>query len=91
MTSMQTTLIVHAIAAPIIFGVIAWVYFTKFGYTTPFQTAAIFLGFVLLMDGGVIAPFVEKSFAMFASILGTWIPFVLIFVSTYLVGVRVKS
>jgi len=37
----------------------------------------------------VVATFIEKSYAMFASILGTWIPFALIFGSTYLVGVYV--
>jgi hypothetical protein len=34
----------------------------------------------------VVAPLFERSFAMFASVLGTWIPFALIFLSTYLVG-----
>jgi hypothetical protein len=29
---------------------------------------------------------VERSFAMFGSILGTWIPFGLIFITTYLTG-----
>ena len=30
--SMQTTLIAHAIGAPIIFGVVSWIYFSKFNY-----------------------------------------------------------
>lgn len=87
--SMQTTLIIHAIAVPIVFGLIAWLYFTRFAYTTPLQTAGIFLGFVLFMDSGIIAPFVEKSFAMFTSndsILGTYIPLILIVTATFLVG-----
>ena len=53
-TTMQTTLIIHAIAVPIVFGLIAWFYFTRFTYTTPLQTAAIFLGFIIFMDGGVV-------------------------------------
>ncbi len=85
-TTMENTLIVHAIGAPIIFGALAWVYTAKFHYTTPLQTAAIFAGTALLMDGGLIAPFVEKSFAMFADPLGTWIPLGLSFVSAYVVG-----
>jgi hypothetical protein len=89
-TSMDNTLIIHAVGAPIIFGVISWIYFSKFHYTRPLQTAFIFLGIVVLMDGGIIAPFAEKSFAMFTSLLGTWIPFALIFASTYLVG-RLKT
>jgi len=85
-TTMQTTLIIHAIAVPIVFGLIAWFYFTRFTYTTPLQTAAIFLGFIIFMDGGIIAPFVEKSFEMFSSFLGMWLPLILIFTVPFLVG-----
>ena len=85
-TSMENTLIIHAIGVPIIFSIIALIYFRYFGYTSPLQTAAIFFSFAILMDFFVIALFVEKSFTMFASVLGTWIPFALIFVSTYIVG-----
>jgi hypothetical protein len=85
-TTMDSTLIAHAIGVPIIFSAVTRVYFRWFRYTTPRQTALAFVGTALLMDGGVIAPFLEKSFAMFASPLGTWIPLVLIFASTYLTG-----
>ena len=85
-TTMENTLIIHAIGVPIIFGLLSWLYFAKFHYTTPLQTAVIFVSFAILMDVFVIAIFVEKSFAMFASILGTWIPFALIFISSYLTG-----
>jgi peptidoglycan biosynthesis protein MviN/MurJ (putative lipid II flippase) len=89
LTSMENTLIIHAIGVPIIFGLLAWLYFARFNYTTPLQTALFFFIFAILMDFFVIALFVEKSFAMFASLLGTWIPFGLIFLSTYLVGIYV--
>jgi hypothetical protein len=46
----------------------------------------VFLAFAILMDFFVIALLVQKSFAMFASVLGTWIPFALIFASTYVTG-----
>ncbi len=46
--------------------------------------AFAFLGFVVFMDVFLIAIFVEKSVAMFGSILGTWIPFGLILLSTFL-------
>ncbi len=85
-TTEQNTLIIHAIGVPIIFGLISLVYFNKFNFTTPVQTAIIFTSFAILMDFFVIALLVQKSLAMFMSILGTWIPFGLIFVSTYLVG-----
>ncbi len=86
LTTMENTLIIHAIGVPVIFSLLSLSYFRFFNYTTPLQTALIFTGLAMLMDFFVIALFVEKSFAMFASILGTWIPFTLIFLSTYAVG-----
>ena len=90
-TSLNNALIIHAIAAPIIFGCVAWVYFSRFYYTTPLQTALIFVGFVICADFLVVALIINRSLDMFASLLGTWIPFVLIFLSTYLVGKFVKG
>ena len=66
--------------------ILSIIYFKKFNYTSPILTAIIFVGFIILMDLLVITPLVEKSFEMFGSIIGTWIPFGLIFVSTYLTG-----
>lgn len=86
-TSMRNTLIIHAVGAPILFGILSLVYFSVFAYTTPLQTAAIFVAVAMLMDVIVVARLIEKNFEMFKSVLGTWIPFVLIFVSTYLCGV----
>jgi hypothetical protein len=50
------------------------------------QTAAAFLGVVVALDLFLVAPVFEKSYAMFSSVLGTWIPFALIFAVTYLMG-----
>jgi len=84
--TIQNTLIVHAIGAPIFFALVSLIYFKKFNYTTPIQTALIFVGFVIAVDFFVVALLINRSLEMFASLLGTWIPFVLIFVSTYLTG-----
>ena len=85
-TSMQVTLIVHALGAPVIFSVITLIYFRWFRYTTALQTAIAFIFFVIFMDVFVVALMIEKSFGMFTSILGTWLPFALIFASVYLTG-----
>jgi len=90
-TSIENTLIIHAIAAPIIFATISLTYFKKFNYTTPLQTAIVFVFFVVFMDVFVVALLIEKSFEMFTNILGTWIPFALIFISTYLTGLYAKK
>jgi len=90
-TTMDITLIVHAILAPIFFAVVALVYFRKFNFTTPLQTAVVFIAFVIAMDLFVVAMLINNSFEMFTSLLGTWIPFALIFVSTYLTGYFVQK
>jgi hypothetical protein len=58
-------------------------------YTTPLKTAIIFVSVVVFMDFFPVALLIEKSFAMFASLLGTWIPWALLFTSTYLTGLYV--
>ena len=85
-TSPNNALIIHAVGAPIFFFVISFVYFKRFNYTSPLQTALIFVGFIMLVDFFVVALLILKSLDMFASLLGTWIPFALIFASTYLTG-----
>ena len=81
--SMETTLVVHAVGAPIGFALLTFLYQRKFALTGPIQTAAAFLGIVIGLDLLVVVPFFEKSFAMFRSPLGTWIPFALIFLATW--------
>jgi hypothetical protein len=81
-TSLENTLVIHAIGAPIFFAIVSLVYFVKFNFTTPLQTAAIFTAFVIAMDIFVVAMLINRSFEMFTSLLGTWIPFMLIFTST---------
>jgi len=90
-TSIQSALIVHAIGAPIFFASVSFNYFRKFGYTSPLKTALIFTGFVIVVDFFVVAMVINKSFDMFTDPLGTWIPFALIFASTYLTGTIVTK
>jgi len=85
-TSIENTLIIHAIAAPLFFAAISWFYFSRFNYTTPLRTALIFIGFVILVDFFVVALLINRSLEMFTNPLGTWIPFLLIFSSTFLTG-----
>ena len=90
-TSLQTTLILHAIGGPIGFIIISLFYFNKFDYTSPLLTAIWFVAFVIFMDLFIVALLIEKSFAMFRSILGTWLPFTLIFLATYYTGRLTKK
>ena len=84
--SMDATLIVHAVGAPIGAAALSWAYFRKFGYTSPFVTAGIFVATALVLDVVIVALLIEQSFEMFTSILGVWIPQALIFSATWLTG-----
>jgi len=90
-TTEFNTLVIHAAAAPLFFALISWHYFRKYQFTTPFQTACFFLGFTIFIDLVLVAGMIQSDFGMFASVLGTWLPFGLIFVSTYVVGKLVQT
>ena len=85
-TTFKRALIIHAVAAPVIFGVISYVYFTHFGYATPFMAALIFIGTVVSLDFFIVAFLMQRNLSMFRSIVGTWLPFILIFNATCSVG-----
>ena len=87
-TSLENTLVIHAIGAPVYFGIVSLVYFKRFNYTTPLQTAAGFVGFVIVLDFFLVALLINKSLDMFTSLLGTWIPFALMSIPVYLTGLR---
>jgi hypothetical protein len=84
--SIETTLVVHAIGVPIVFLFVSLIYFTYFNYTTPMQTAAIFTLSAIVLDLILVATIIEKSYEMFGSLIGTWIPFASMFLTTYLIG-----
>jgi hypothetical protein len=77
---------VHAVAAPLIFVAVSIRYFAARGARQPLQTAFAFAAIVLMLDAGVVAAAVLRSFAMFESVAGTWLPLILIFVTTWAVG-----
>ena len=83
---MKEVLLIHAVGAPLGFALIAHIYFRRFALTGPFETAVVLTGIVLALDLFLVAPLFERSFVMFESPLGTWIPLAGIFAATYLVG-----
>ena len=83
-------LVIHAALAPVIFFVVSLVYFRYFNYTGPLPTAIGFVLFVILMDFFLVAMVMLRSLEMFASFIGTWLPFALIFLSSWLTGEAVR-
>ena len=45
----------------------------------------------IVLDVVVVATLLERSYEMFASLLGTWIPFALMFSTTYAIGTLVAN
>jgi hypothetical protein len=85
------SILIHFILAPFIFYVLAYIYFKNFNLTNPIQTALCFTGIVILFDVSVVALLLEKSFDMFTSLMGTWLPFLFIFLSILLTGLHLTD
>lgn len=90
-TSFENTLLIHAAAAPISFALVSFIYFRFFHYTRPLGTAAFFLGLAMALDFFLVGLAVRQSLDLFTSLLGTWIPFALIFAATYSIGLLVTG
>ena len=81
--SLRTTLYVHLIAALIF----------AFGSSTlhrffapefdPLLRAGVMAGLIIALDALVVAPLFKRSFAMFRSVIGTWLPFAAIFLVSW--------
>jgi hypothetical protein len=89
-TSLNNALIIHGVAAPVFFSLLSLVYFSKIPSAIPLRSAILFTGIVVILDASVVAPLIEKSYDMFRSILGTWLPFFLIFLSTLITGKLIR-
>jgi hypothetical protein len=81
--SMEATLHLHAVVAPVAFFVLAWWYSRRFPATSAGRVSGTMLGIVVGLDAFLVAPFIEQSYDMFRSWLGTWLPFALILVAAY--------
>jgi len=86
---LEMTLWVHAIVAPAWTALVSLAYFNRLDATTPLRAAAFFVSFIIVLDAALVAPVFEKSYAMFSSVLGTWLPFLSIFAAAYLTGIWV--
>ena len=53
----------------------------------PVLRAAAITIVVMLLDALVVAPLFERSYAMFRSVIGTWLPFFAIFAAAWFAGV----
>ena len=75
----NAAIVLHLLAAPVIGAAVTRLLWKHPRHPGVFATAATLAGTAALLDAIVVAPFLERSFAMFASFAGTWIPLALIF------------
>lgn len=88
--SIGAAIALHAVAAPLIFAGIAIAYFRTQGARDPLPTAIAFTAIVATLDAVVVAGLVLRDLAMFTSFSGTWLPFVLIFLATWVTGLAMS-
>lgn len=89
--STTAALVVRVIAAPLVFTAVAWHYFRPPGAREALPTAVLWTACVALLDLVFVAGLVQRDLGIFASILGTWLPFALIFVVTWAKGALMST
>jgi hypothetical protein len=85
-TRPATALVVHALAAPVLFAFVARRYFEARGAREPVATALAFVWIVASLNALVVAGLIQHSLRMFGSVLGSWVPLLLIFAVTWATG-----
>jgi hypothetical protein len=86
---LDTTLRIHLAAAPIIAFVVSAIHkWIPPELDSVFRAAAM-TGTVIVLDAVVVAPLFERSYAMFRSLIGTWLPFAAIFLASWVAGILV--
>jgi menaquinone-dependent protoporphyrinogen oxidase len=78
--------VLHALAAPGVFVLLAWHYFGARGAREPLPTAIAWTAIVALLDLVVVAGVIDGSLALFASVGGVWLPLALIFLAAWATG-----
>jgi hypothetical protein len=89
--SIHKTLRVHLIAAAIVAFLVAAAHRALAPDFDPLVRAAAITAIVMLLDALVVSPLFERSYAMFRSVIGTWLPFAAIFAACLAAGVLARG
>ena len=88
-TTIYMALIIHFLLAPFIFLVISNNYYHRYDYTAPILTAILFTLIVMSLDFFIVGMVIEKNLEMFENVMGTWLPFLFIFLTVWLRGLAI--
>ena len=84
--TLDTTLRVHLVADPVLAFLLSALHEWLAPEFSSLLRATLMTGFVVILDALVVAPVFERSYAMFRSVIGTWLPLVAIFVASFCGG-----
>jgi hypothetical protein len=85
--SLNTILRIHLAAAPVLAFVVSAIHKLIAPDFDPLLRATVMTGIVIVLDAVVAAPLFERSYLMFRSLIGTWLPFGVIFLASWGAGV----
>lgn len=88
--TLNATLRVHLAIAPVIAFVVSAIHKVLAPDFNFLLRAAVLTGLVVVLDAVVVAPLFERSYAMFRSPIGTWLPFAAIFLASVAAGLVVR-
>lgn len=74
LVSLDTTLVVHAVAAPMGYALVSYAYFRRSDAVSRLAAAALFVSSAAALDFMIVALLIQKSLVMFVSSIGTWLP-----------------
>ena len=83
--SVDATLVVHLIAAPIGAAIAAWLFQRHVGGIAPLPVAFAFVSVALALDLFLVSMVILRSFEMF-TLMGVWLPMAFIFAAAWLAG-----
>jgi Na+-transporting NADH:ubiquinone oxidoreductase subunit NqrD len=88
---LDTALRVHLVAAPVAAFLVATVHRLLVPAFDSLLRAAVMTAVIIVLDAVLVAPLFERSYAMFRSLIGTWIPFALIFLASWAAGILMPA
>jgi predicted CoA-binding protein len=88
LSSASISLWLHALIAPLVFHASALDYFRRADAVKPLRAALTFTALAAVLHLTLVAGVLMRSAALLTSVPGTWLPLLLIFLATMVVGTR---
>jgi hypothetical protein len=86
-SGLDAALRVHLAAAPVMAFLVSAIHKWIAPEFNSVLRAAAITGTIIVLDAVAVAPLFERSYAMFRSLIGTWLPFAAIFLASWGAGV----